>query len=257
MRRENANDTIDLLQLAKVLWHRAWAIALALIFGAGLAFAYTLFMITPLYQASALMYVNNSDISVGNTKVSITSSDISAAQSLVDTYVIIMSARPTLEEVIEETGVSYTYEELREMVSASAVNGTEIFQIVVTSPNAKEAALLANTIATVLPDNIASIIEGCSVRIVENAVVSTIPVSPNVTKNTAMGGLIAVVLCCAVLIVIELLNDKINDEDDLRQVSDLPILAGIPELMGAKSMGGYYGYEQRKKSQGTGKRSKA
>ena len=234
MRLERPNDTIDLLRLAKALWRRAWAIVLALILGAGLAYAYTIFMITPLYQANALMYVNNSDFSVGNTKVSITSSDISAAQSLVDTYVIIMSARPTLEEVIEKAGVSYSYEELREMVSASAVNGTEIFQITVTSPNPEEATLLVNTIATVLPDNISSVIEGCSVRIVENAVVSTVPVSPDVRKNITIGGLAAVVLCCAILVLLELLNDKICDEDDLRQVSDLPILAGIPELLGSK-----------------------
>lgn len=257
MRRERANDTIDLLRLAKALWRRAWAIVLALLVGAGLAYAYTVFMVTPLYQASVLMYVNNSDISVGSTKVSITSSDISAAQSLVDTYVIIMSARPTLEEVIEETGVSYSYEELRDMVSASAVNSTEIFQIVVTSADAKEAALLANTIATSLPDHISSVIEGCSVRIVENAVVPTRPVSPSVSKNTALGGLLAVVLCCGVLVMIELFNDKICEEDDLRQVSGLPILAGIPELLGSKSAGGYYGYGQRKESQSAGRRSKA
>ena len=42
---------------------------LGLLCGA-LAFGYTFFLVTPLYKATAMMYVNNSAISVGSTKVS-------------------------------------------------------------------------------------------------------------------------------------------------------------------------------------------
>ena len=71
-----------------------------------------------------MMYVNNSNISLGDTKVSLSSSDISASQSLVDTYIVILKSRPVLESVIESTGVDYTVAGLSTMVSASAVNST-------------------------------------------------------------------------------------------------------------------------------------
>ena len=48
------------------------------------------------------------------------------------------------------------------MITASAVNGTEIFEIVVTNPDNQKAELIANTIADVLPKKIANIVEGSS-----------------------------------------------------------------------------------------------
>ena len=68
--RENETE-IDLLQLAKALWHKAWAIVLVTLITAAMAFAGTKLFITPLYTASAMMYVNNSSISVGSTQVNL------------------------------------------------------------------------------------------------------------------------------------------------------------------------------------------
>ncbi len=53
----NNEMVIDLVQLAKALWHRAWAIVLAMVIFGGAAFGYARFLITPLYQAGAMMYV--------------------------------------------------------------------------------------------------------------------------------------------------------------------------------------------------------
>ena len=124
---------IDLVQLAKALWHRAWAILLAMVIFGAAAFSYAYFLITPLYKASAMLYVNNSSLSVGSTKVDL--SDLNAAQSLVDTYIVILKTRTTLEEVIEAAGLSYDYETLSDMIEAGAVNSTEVFSIEVTSPD--------------------------------------------------------------------------------------------------------------------------
>ncbi len=232
--------TIDLVRLVKALWKRILVIILAIILGALLAFAYTLFFITPMYEATTRMYVNNSTLSVGS--VSISSSDLSASQSLVDTYIVIMTSRITLNEVIEQSGVNYTYEQLKKMVSASAVNSTEIFEISVTSPDPEEAALLANTITEVLPDMIASIIDGSSARVVDSAVAPTAPVSPSITKNTAIGAVLGLVISCIVIIVLELMTDRIAGEDDLHQITSLPVLAVIPDLVVSKSGGYGYGY---------------
>ena len=47
--RENETE-IDLLQLAKALWHKAWAIVLVTLITAAMAFAGTKLFITPLYR---------------------------------------------------------------------------------------------------------------------------------------------------------------------------------------------------------------
>lgn len=231
---------IDLLRLAKALWRRMWVIILTMLVFGGAAFSSAYFLITPKYRASALMYVNNSSISVGNTSVSL--SDLTASQSLVQTYIVIMKTRLTLNEVIKQAGLNYTYEDLNRMVSASAVEKTEIFQINVTSTDPAEAELIANTLVEVLPNKIEEIMDGSSARAVDYAVVPTRKSSPSITKYTAVGMGIGFVLSCGIIIVLELLDDQIHDEDYMTQTYDLPMLAAIPNLMSPKVRLGYGEY---------------
>ena len=249
------SDTIDLLHLAQVLWKNVIAIILvALLFGAA-AFAGTKLFITPLYDSRALMYVNSTNLSLAGSKVSISTAELSAAKSLVDTYSVILNTRMTLEEVIERSGVNYTYEELKNMVSAASVNGTEIFYINVTSPDPAEAELLANTIALVLPDKIASIVDGSSVRIVDYAVQAATQTSPNARKNAVIGAVLGAVLVCAILIVADLMDEQIHDTDYLtKNYEDIPILAVIPDLL-SKSSASYYSYREAPKKAGDSKKT--
>ena len=58
MKREAHDDDymeIDLLRLAGALWHRAWAILLAMVLFGGAAFAYAYYLVTPLYQSRSPM----------------------------------------------------------------------------------------------------------------------------------------------------------------------------------------------------------
>ncbi len=246
-RNNNDEMEIDLLELLGVLWKKAWAIILAAFMFATAALAGTVFFVTPLYEAKALMYVNSS-LSVGG-KLSISMSELSAAQSLIDTYSVILKTRTTLDDVIAETGVTYTYEELLEMIDAESVNGTEIFAITVTSPSPQEAERLANTMAEILPDKIASIVEGSSVRIVDYAVVPAKKASPSLTKNTLIGGMLGFVLMCGIVVVQYLMDDKIHDSDYLVKTYDIPVLAVIPDLLTSKHENEYYrrSEEQAKK----------
>lgn len=241
---------IDLLRLLNALWRKAWAIVLAAaIFGACFL-GYTALFVKPLYKAEALMYVNSSNISVGGAKVSISQSELTAAQTLVDTYIVIMNTRTTLEDVITQSGVSYDYEELQEMITADAVNGTEVFKIAVTSTDPKEAELLANTIAQILPEKIASIVEGSSARIVDYAVEPAKKDSPSLSKNTLIGAVLGFVLACGVIVVLELLDEQIHDSDYLTQTYDIPVLAVIPDLLSSQNNNEYYrSAEQRVKKE--------
>ena len=93
---------IDLLKLLKVLWSRVWLIVLAAFIGGVAFFLYTFFFITPQYKSSALLYVNNNSLDIGSTKLNITSGDISASSSLIDTYCVILRSRTTLEQARHE-----------------------------------------------------------------------------------------------------------------------------------------------------------
>lgn len=236
---------LDLFQVVNILWQKALIIILAAtIFGAA-SFAGTFFFISPKYKATTSMYVNNSSFSFGATSFSITSSELSASNTLVSTYIYILESRTTLEEVISEAGLSYTYEDLEKMIDARAVSDTAAFDVTVESENPVEAELVANTIAKILPDRIAEIVDGSSVRIVDYAIIPAHRSSPSYIKNTLIGALIGGILSSAVVLAMFVTSEKRNDDirsvDDLKDMyPDIPVLALIPDMRISGKKGYYY-----------------
>ncbi len=248
MNENNDVKEIDLLQLLRAVAKRWWIVLISSIAAAGIAFSYTYFFVTPKYQSSILLYVNNSNISVGS--ISISSAELSAAKTLVDTYCVVLKSRLTLEEVIKDANLSYSYSELKDMISAASENNTEIFRITVTSENAEEACLIANTIAKVLPEKIADIVNGSSVKNVDMGIVPDTRSSPSYSKNTVLGFVVGLALSVIALAVAELMNDKITSEDWLIQTygDEIPLLAVVPDANARSSKGyyRYYKYDQNK-----------
>lgn len=238
----NGQEEIDLLKLLQALWKKIWVIVGATILGGILLFVYTYFFVTPMYQTTALLYVNNNSVNIGSTKVNISSSDIYASNSLVETYSVILKSRNTLLEAISEGQIPYTYEDLVKKVSGSAEGDTPVFKITVIDKDPDMAAHIANTIVDVITDKIFDIVEGSSVKVVDLAVSPKQAYSPNYLKNTAIGMLIGFVLACGVIILRSLMDSTIREEDFLlEKYKNIPILSSIPDLS-EESSGGYYGY---------------
>lgn len=245
--RINQNDVveIDFKRLLKALWKKLWLIIVVSVLGAVVSMIGTIYLITPLYKSSAMFYVNNSDVSVGGTSLSITSSDITASKNLVNTYIVILKSRACLKDVIDYANLDYTYSELKSMVSAASVNDTEVFQVTVTGPDAAETERIANAIAYILPNRISNIVEGTSAQIVDYAVVPSAPSSPDYTRNTLLGFVVALLVCSGIIVLRALYDVTIRNEEDIEQCCPHPILAAVPD-MAAVSKGGYYAYGKRK-----------
>lgn len=243
MIEKNEEIEIDLQRLFNVLMKKAWIVAVAAVVCAVLTFVGTFLFITPKYEASAMFYVNNNSLSLGETTLSITSSDISASKSLVNSYIVILGTRETLVDVIDYAGVNRTYSQLKKMIAAEAVSSTEIFRVTVTSPDPQEAENIADAIAYVLPKRIGSIIEGTSAKVVDAAVLPTQSTSPNYTKNTVIGFVAGLALAALLIVLKELLDISIHKEEDIAQCGRYPVLASVPD-MHTTPKGGYYGYGQ-------------
>lgn len=234
--------TIDFLHILKYLWKRAWVIVLTGVITAAIGFSISSFVIAPKYSSSIMLYVNNSSFSLGNTRFSISSSEITAAQSLVKTYGEILNNRTTLERVIEKADLPYTYDTLSGMITSSLSNGTEIMKVTVTGEDPYEAAKIANCIAEVLPVRIAEIVDGASMEVVDSAVPNLGKIEPSISQYTAIGLVIGLLGSIIVLAIIAMMDDKIHDEEYILQSYDYPILGKVPDLLntGNKSYGYYY-----------------
>ena len=135
----NDGMEIDIHRVFGAVWSRLWVVILSAIIATVVTFVGTAFLITPKYEASAMFYVNNNSLSLGDASFSISSSDITASKSLVDSYIVILQTRESLNDVIDYAGVDLTYTELTKMITAEAVNAAEIFEVVVTSMDPGES----------------------------------------------------------------------------------------------------------------------
>lgn len=241
---------INIKRLFMALVRKLWLPVVTAVLFAALTLAVTHFLITPKYKASAMFYVNNGSVAMNETNVRISSGDINASKSLVETYIVILNARETLTAVIEHAGVNMSCSTLRGMLDAESINSTEVFRVVVTSADPVEAERIANAIAEVLPQRISNIVEGTLARVVDSAVVPTAPSSPSYVNNIILGFLFGGVFGVGIIVLEEFLSITIREEEDITQNCKYPILAEIPDMAEADKVTSYgYGREKRKKKE--------
>jgi len=255
---QNEDIEIDLRRVLDAVVKKIWVVLLVTVLSCIMALIGTKRFVTPLYQSKAMFYVNNRNISLGDTAISMSSGDLSVSRNLVNTYIVVLNARSTLVDVIDYAGVDYTYEELKKMISAESVDETEIFQVVVTSPDRLEADNIADAITYILPKKISNIIEGTSAKIVDTAIVAASPSSPSVAKNTVLGAIVGMMASIGIIALIEIFDSTIRTEDDIESVSKYPILASVPDMMSSSKEGSYSSYydtgSKKKKKKGNKKK---
>ncbi|MBE6715283.1 MAG: hypothetical protein E7575_08465 [Ruminococcaceae bacterium] len=246
MKKKEEVVEIDILKLARAVLRNIWAVILAAVIGASSLFGYTYFMVEPTYQSSALLYVNNNNGINVNADFNFTSSGLAAAQALVNTYVVILNARTTINEVVEYAGLEEKYSAgaVRGMIAAAPVNETEIFEVVVTCTDPKDAKRIAEAITKVLPERIADIVDGSSVRIVDYAVTPSARSGPSYTRNAMIGMIIGMVISVLVIAIREMYDVFIREEEYLSETYGIPVLAAIPNT--AEGSGGSYKYSYSK-----------
>ena len=248
--RNNEEMEIDLQRVFSVLLSKAWLIGLVAVICAVAVFLGTFFLIAPTYKSAAMFYVNNSALNLGETALSITTGDINASRGLVQSYLVILNTRESLNAVIDYAGVDRTFAEVRGMITAEAVDDTEIFRVTVTSEDPVEAEKIASAIAYILPKRISSIIEGTSAKIVDSAVVASAPSGPNYTRNAILGFALGLLLMSAYLVIRDLLDVTIRSEEDFAKACRYPVLAAVPDMESQSKGGYYYGYGNKKKAYG-------
>jgi len=220
---------INLGRLLRVLLKKWWLLLLVAVLGGGVAYTYTRYFITPLYNTNISVYVNNSVAGAANPDT-ITTGDLTASQRLVNTYVTIISSNTVLGEVSENINFMYTPEDIRSMMACAAVKDTEIFKVTIINKDQEVAAMIANAIADVVPTEIPKFIEGSSVKIVDYAAVPDSPFTPNFSRNAVLGFVAGFLLVALILMLVDVFDMRIKSEEDLEKLSDIPILGTIPDF---------------------------
>lgn len=217
---------ISLNRLFACIFKKLWIVAITVIIFGAAAFFITKFAITPQYSATIRLFANNK---TEDTSL-LTSSDVSASKSLVSTYITIIKSNSVVETIAEESGLEYSAEQIKNMISAQAVNGTEVFDVSVTGAVPEDCAVIANEIAELAPDKVSAIVNGSSVKVIDRAKVPTQSISPNFPKKVAIACLLGFVISCAAVSVAYVFDTTIYNENDIKEFCTLPVLGILPDL---------------------------
>lgn len=223
--KSNEIVEIDLRELISVLLHKIWIVFLLGIAGAGCALAYSKYLIEPVYTSTASVYIiNRQDDS------RMTFSDIQTSSSLTKDYMILVKSRPVTEEVINILSLNITNVELAAMIDVSIPSDSRILKISVNNTDPELARVLADTIAQVSARYMVNVMEIEKVNIVEQANHPTSPSSPDILRNTLLGGMIGSVLAVILIVLLYLVNDTIKTAEDIEKYLNMTTLGTIPLL---------------------------
>ena len=214
--------TIDLVDLAyRLLAGWKLIVALALVFALAMGI-YTFGFVTPMYQATATIYVLSPRDSAINM------SDLQIGTELTSDYIKVFQMWEVHEGVISNLDLPYSYSQMRSMLSVTNDTDTRMLDITNTSPSPEEAATIANEYAEVVSDYIAQTMSTDRPNLVSSALVPANPVSPNKTRNVLLGFILGGLLGAGIITVRMLLDDKYKTAEDIRKYTGLVTLAVIP-----------------------------
>ena len=213
---------IDLVRVWGVLRsHLFLLVAVGLVFSL-LAAAYTKFWVKPRYRSSAQMLVMTKETTLASL------ADLQIGSQLTNDYSILILSRSVMEDTIEALDLKMSVKELSSKVSISNPSDTRILVLTVTDTDPVRAQQIVDKLADVSSGFIAKTMDGKAPKIFEKGEVMYDKVSPSLKGNVLKAFILGLVLCAALLVINELLNDALQTEDDITRYLDLPILATVP-----------------------------
>ena len=224
---ETEEIEIDLLQLWNAVRHRIWLVLLAGFIVADIAFAITKFLITPMYSSSATMLVVTKETTLSSL------ADLQLGSQLTNDYEILISSRPVLQQTVEELNLDISYKRLRSMITISNPNDSRMLIISTMQPDPELAKSVVDTVAQISSEYIAEKMEVTAPKIIEEGEVPIFQSSPNLLRNTAIGGMLGILAAVFLICVAVILNDSIQTEDDIERYLQLPVLAVVPDKSGS------------------------
>ena len=225
---EQGEDTIDLLELFMGLLAHWTLIAATAVVGAVLMGLYTFFLVTPMYKATATIYVVSRNDSVLNL------SDIQIGSALTSDYIKVFEMWEVHEKVISALDLDYTYTQMDNMLSVTNANDTRMLDITVTDADPEEAAAIANKYAEVGASYISEKMKTDEPTIMSSARVPANPFSPSKSKNILLGFLAGFVLSCGVVVLRVLLDDTYKSAEEIRKYTGMVVLASVPLVGGTE-----------------------
>ncbi len=261
---ETQEQEINLSDLFYLLLSKLHYIILLGIIGTIFGFSVAKFILPEKYTSSVSIYVSNTgDINSQQNQGTIDQTTINSSRMIAATYIVILNDDIVYEQVsdylltqfelsdlekvftveYDDDTLTIPPEQIRSLVSIESINETEVISITATTVNPELSAKICTYIAQVAPDLLTRVTKAGSVETVGTAKIPDTPSSPNVKMITIVGLLAGVVLAMAIIIISDILDNRVKVSDDFKKkFEDIPVLAEIPDLFESEKGGMKYEY---------------
>lgn len=221
-------DTINLKELLGTIKKRISLILSVTLITIILSAFITFFILTPKYEASTQILVNQSQ----NNNEELSSTDLQSSRELISTYNVIMTSPAILEPVIERSNFNGSIGDLRSKINVEAEEESQVATVTIEDESPQVAVNLVNTLAQTFEEEISNIMDVDNVSILAEAQIedSNSPVSPQPILNLFVGFIIGALLGLGLAFLLEYLDKSIKNENDIEKELEIPILGVVPEI---------------------------
>lgn len=223
--KESNSIEIDLLYLLKKLWEKKILILFSAVLFGLLALLISVFILKPTFTSSTRIYVANQTSDNNN----LTAQDLQAGTYLVNDYKEIITSDSVLLDVIAREGLSTTPKELMTDIDVEIPVNTRIITISVDSKSPEEAQQLANTLRIVASEKIKEVTKVEDVTTIEEAKLPETASSPNISRNVLLGALVGGFITVVMILLLELLDDRVRRPEDIEEVLGLVLIGTVPD----------------------------
>lgn len=227
-------ETISLYDIFKVLKKRIVLILSITIISTLAAAIISFYVLTPIYQASTQILVNQKTSEQQNQ---IQTTDIQTNLQLINTYNVIIKSPVILSKVIEILDLNTTPSALSNQITVSNANNSQVVNISVQDEQAYLAVDIANTVAQVFQEEVKELMNVDNVNILSPAELpeNPSPVKPNKMLNMAIALVIGLMVGVGLAFLLEYLDTTIKTEHDVEELLGLPILGFVSKITDTNS----------------------
>ncbi|HFI0336893.1 TPA: YveK family protein [Streptococcus suis] len=224
MKNQESNTIeIDVLALLRTIWRKKFLILLTALLTTGVAFAYSAFLVTPQYDATTRLYVVNQNTEAG---AGLTNQDLQAGSFLVKDYKEIILSQDVLQNVTTTLGVS---DDIKEKITVDIPVDTRILSITVRDSNPEQAATIANVLREEAAKKIVDVTKVSDVTTLEEATPAENPSTPQTKRNMVLGFIAGFFLSTALVLILEVLDDRVKRPQDIEETLGLTLLGIVPQ----------------------------
>ena len=221
-------ETISLQDIFYTLKKRIGLITVTTIAAIIIAAIISFFMITPMYQATTQILVNQQN----TPSQQVTTSEIQTNLQLINTYSEIIKSPAILDIVIAELDLDLTASQLSSKIAVSNANNSQIVSVSVQDANHAVATDIVNTVSEVFKEEVTDLMKVDNVNILSPAVhvENPVPVSPNKTLNMAIAAVLGLMIGVGIAFLLEYLDTTVKTEKDIEDLLDLPVIGLVSPI---------------------------